>query len=168
MITVARSADEWVKKFGDLKERTVITVGNFDGVHLGHQRILQAVDDYYTLHANLYERPEFLIPAVLTFYPHPARVVRPEKAPVLLMTLEQRLAAIENSGMHAALVLKFDRELSQVKAEDFARRYLVETLRTKAVYVGENFRFGHQQGGDVNMLREWGRRWDFEVRSLLR
>lgn len=166
MITIARSADEWLRKFGDLQERTVVTVGNFDGVHLGHQKILRAVEDYYTLHANLYKQPKFLIPTVLTFYPHPACILRPEKAPALLMTLEQRLEAIEKAGMQAALVLNFTRELSQLMPEEFARRYLAETLHTAAIFVGQNFRFGHRQAGDVELLREFGRRWDFEVEVI--
>jgi riboflavin kinase/FMN adenylyltransferase len=162
-LTVAYSAEEWARKFGDLKERTVVTVGNFDGVHLGHQKILQAVDDRCAPWANPHERPKVLIPAVLTFYPHPARVVRPESAPPLLMTLEQRLAAFEKAHIHAALVLRFDRELAQVGPEDFARRYLMETMRAEAVFVGPNFRFGHRQAGDVKLLRELGTRWGFEV-----
>jgi riboflavin kinase / FMN adenylyltransferase len=163
LLTVARSAEEWVKKFGDRKERTVVTVGNFDGVHLGHQKILQAMADRCALRARAHKHPEILIPAVLTFYPHPARVVRPDATPPLLMTLERRLAAFEKERMHAALVLGFDRELAQVSAEDFVRRYLAETMRAEAVFVGPNFRFGHRQTGDVNLLRELGNRWGFEV-----
>jgi riboflavin kinase / FMN adenylyltransferase len=162
MITIARSAEEWQRKLGDRDERTVVTVGNFDGVHLGHQKILRAVAGRYTNQAGARR----LMPAVLTFYPHPAHIVRPEKPPALLMTLAQRLAAIEKLGIHAALVLTFDRELSEVGPEDFARRYLVETLRAQAVFVGENFRFGHRQAGDVNLLRELGKRWDFEVEVI--
>ncbi len=162
MLTVAHSADEWLKKVG-AESRSVITVGNFDGVHLGHQKILEKVDEYYRIHADLHKPPETLSPTVLTFYPHPARVVRPEKAPLLLMTLEQRLAAIEKAGIHAALVLRFDRELSQVEPEDFARQYLVETLRAEAIFVGQNFRFGHRQAGDVDLLGQLGKRWNFEV-----
>ena len=166
LLTVARSAEEWAKKFGDLKGRTVVTVGNFDGVHLGHQKILEAVEDRYAVHANLHQRPTFPIPAVLTFYPHPARVVRPDSAPPLLMTLEQRLAAFERAHMHAALVLRFDRELAQVSPEDFVNRYLVKTMRAEAVLVGGNFRFGHRQMGDVPLLRDLGKRWGFELEVI--
>lgn len=163
LLTVARSAEEWIREFGDLKSRTVVTIGNFDGVHLGHQRILQAVEERYEARANLNKRPTLSIPAVLTFYPHPARVVRPDAAPPLLMTLEQRLAAFEQAHMHAALVLRFDRDLAQVSAEEFVRRYLAETMRAEAVFVGANFRFGHRQTGDVNLLRELGRQYGFEL-----
>jgi riboflavin kinase / FMN adenylyltransferase len=133
---------------------------------LGHQKILRAVQGYPELHANLHKRPESLIPAVLTFYPHPARVIRPEAAPPLLMTLEQRLAAFEQARMQAVLLLQFDRQLAQLNPEDFARRYLVETMRAAAVLVGANFRFGYKQAGDVNLLRELGRRFGFETEAI--
>jgi riboflavin kinase / FMN adenylyltransferase len=163
LLTVANSAEQWVHKFGDLNVRTVVTIGNFDGVHLGHQRIFQAVNDWVGLKGNLHKKQEQLTPTVLTFYPHPAKVLRPAQAPLLLCTLQQRLAAFESAGMHAALVLKFDEQLAKVSAEDFARTYLVDTLRARAVFVGANFRFGHKQAGDVTLLEEFGRRWDFEV-----
>jgi riboflavin kinase/FMN adenylyltransferase len=166
LLAVARSAAEWNAKFGDWKGRTVVTVGNFDGVHLGHQKILQSVEDWYVVHAKRYRHPELLIPAVLTFYPHPACVVRPQGAPRLLMTLEQRLAAFEQAPMHAALVLRFDNDLAQLSPEEFVQRYLVETMRAAAVLVGANFRFGHRQSGDVNRLREFGVRFGFEVHAI--
>jgi riboflavin kinase / FMN adenylyltransferase len=162
-LTVARSAEEWVRKLGDERGRTVVTVGNFDGVHLGHQRILQAVDQRYAAQADLDKPPAFPITAVLTFYPPPARVVRPASAPPLLMTLEQRLAAFERAHMHAVLVLRFDQELARLSPENFARRHLVETMRAEAVFVGANFRFGHRQTGDVHLLQELGQKLGFEV-----
>lgn len=165
-ITVARSVQEWTRKFGDLKERTAVTIGNFDGVHLGHQKILQAVDEYVAARATRHKRLEALIPSVLTFYPHPARVIRPEAAPSLLMTLEQRLAAFERAHMDAALVLQFDSELAQLSPENFVQRYLVETMRASAVFVGANFRFGHKQSGGVDLLRELGRRFGFETEAV--
>ena len=161
-IAVARSIEEWIKQVGASSE-TAVTIGNFDGVHLGHQKILQAAVDYASLRRSPQQGPTALVPAVLTFYPHPARVLRPEVAPPLLMTMDQRLAAFEAAGIGAVLVLPFDRELAQVCAEDFARRYLVEAMRARAVLVGGNFRFGHRQGGDVNLLRQLGERWGFEV-----
>jgi riboflavin kinase / FMN adenylyltransferase len=166
LLTVADSAEQWVRKFGDLNVRTAVTIGNFDGVHLGHQRIFQAVNDWVGLKGNLHKKQAQLTPTVLTFYPHPAKVLRPADAPQLLCTLSQRLAEFESAGMHAALVLKFDEQLAKVSAEDFARTYLVDTLRARAVFVGENFRFGHKQAGDVKLLEEFGRRWDFEVQVV--
>ena len=158
-LAIVHSADEWVARFGDARKPTVVTIGNFDGVHLGHQKILRSVCDR-ARHADS-------MSAALTFYPHPARVLRPAEAPNLLSTLEQRLAAIETAGIDAALVMRFDLTLAQVSAEDFVRRFLVETIRAQAVFVGANFRFGHQQAGDVKLLGELGQRWGFEVEVVM-
>jgi riboflavin kinase / FMN adenylyltransferase len=154
-LATVHSAQEWIERFGLSRKATVVTIGNFDGVHLGHQKILAGVLER--------ARATDLTAAALTFYPHPARILRPEAAPPLLSTLGQRLAAFETAGMDSALVLKFDAELAKVSAEDFARVYLVETLKARAVMVGGNFRFGHRQAGDVKLLEELGRRQDFEV-----
>jgi riboflavin kinase/FMN adenylyltransferase len=152
---MARSANDWVSHFGEQRKRSIVTIGNFDGVHLGHQQILRRVVERTCGTGR--------ISAVLTFYPHPARVLRPEEAPGLLSTLEQRLAMIEAMGIDAAFVMQFDMELAKVSAEDFVRRFLVDTMRAEAVLVGGNFRFGHKQAGDVKMLGELGKQWGFEV-----
>jgi len=154
-LDIAYSAEGWIERFGNSRKRTVVTIGNFDGVHLGHQKILSGVVER--------ARANDLESAVLTFYPHPACVLRPDAAPTLLMTLEQRLAAFDAMGINAALVLQFDAELAKISAEDFAKTFLVDSLRAKTVLVGENFRFGNRQGGDVKLLQEIGRRSDFEV-----
>lgn len=150
-----RSVEEWIERFGESRKPTVLTVGNFDGVHLGHQRILHGVVER--------ARRGNLLAAVLTFYPHPARILRPGEAPALLATLGQRLAAFEAAGVDATLVLRFDTELARVTAEDFVQRFVVGTLRARAVMVGGNFRFGYQQAGDVKLLEKVGRQWGFEV-----
>ena len=121
------NVEEWKRRFGDLPVRTAVTIGNFDGLHLGHQKILETVKNWVASKESLCKKPEQLISTVLTFYPHPAKVLRPAEAPLLLYTLQQRLAAFESAGMHAALVLKFDEQLAKVSAEDFARMYLVDT-----------------------------------------
>lgn len=157
-LATVHSVQEWVERFGPSRKAAVVTIGNFDGVHLGHQKILAGVLER--------ARAMELMAAVLTFYPHPARILRPDAAPALLSTLAQRLAAFEAAGMDAALVLKFDAELAKMSAEDFARLYLVETLQASAVMVGGNFRFGHRQAGDVKLLEELGRRENFEVRVV--
>lgn len=156
-----RSPEDWTRHSALSGKDTALTIGNFDGVHLGHQQILRTVRE----RAGKSENSDHsgLIPAVLTFYPHPARVLRPQQAPPLLMTLPQRLAAFEYAGMRAAFVLEFDLNLAHLAPEEFARRYLVDTLRARAVLVGSNFRFGHKQAGDVNKLRELGSRLGFET-----
>lgn len=147
-----KSPEEWRASFGE--RRAVATIGNFDGVHRGHQIILHDVRE---------RAKNGAIAAVLTFYPHPTRILRPDKAPPLLMTLDQRLAAFRREGIGAALVLRFDAALAALSAEDFVARYLVETMRVESIFVGDNFRFGHKQGGDVKLLAELGERWGFGV-----
>jgi len=155
---VLHSESEWAAAFGRRGEATVVTIGNFDGVHLGHQRILGAACEL-ARQANCKS-------AVLTFFPHPARVLRPQEAPPLLMTLDQRMAAIQALGVDAAFVLRFDLQLAAVSAEDFVRRFLVDMMHARAVLVGGDFRFGHRQSGDVNLLVDLGQRWSFDVKTL--
>jgi riboflavin kinase/FMN adenylyltransferase len=154
-LVVAHSVEEWIASLGHERMATAMTIGNFDGVHRGHQTILaRAVEQ---------ARASALMPAVLTFHPHPARVLRPAVAPPLLMTLEQRLRAFESAGIASVLVLRFDESLAKVNAEDFVRRFLVDGMRARAILVGGNFRFGHKQAGDVKLLGQLGERHCFHV-----
>ncbi|MGA7624300.1 MAG: bifunctional riboflavin kinase/FAD synthetase [Candidatus Acidiferrales bacterium] len=157
-IAILNSPAEWVAHFGVPRKPTAITIGNFDGVHVGHQRILwEVTESARSAHATS---------AVLTFFPHPTRVLRPEAAPGLLETLPQRLTEFDRLGIDAALVLKFDNELARKSAESFAQSYLLETLRARSVFVGANFRFGHKQAGDVNLLTQIGRQGGFDVQVI--
>jgi riboflavin kinase/FMN adenylyltransferase len=149
-----KSVEEWAARFAD-ERRTAVTIGTFDGLHLGHQKILQLVCER--------ARTAGYRAAVITFDPHPMRVLQPERAPLLIQTLAQRLGGFEQMGMDAALVLRFDRALSLVSASEFIERILVRRLRAGAVLVGENFRFGHRGAGDVRLLEERGRSDGFEV-----
>jgi riboflavin kinase/FMN adenylyltransferase len=149
------SADEWVERFGPARKETAVTIGNFDGVHVGHQQILQRV----AANAHATDR----MSAVLTFYPHPAQVLRPAQAPSLLETIDHRLERLELAGMNAVLVARFTRELSALSPQEFAETFLAKAMRAAVVMVGENFRFGHRQAGDVKMLGELGERLGFRV-----
>ena len=151
---VCKSVEDWVRHCG-VARGSAMTIGTFDGLHLGHQKILQSVRE--RARAGDYRA------AVVTFDPHPMRVLHPERAPLLIQTLAQRLAGFEQMGMDAALVLRFDRALSLVAAEDFIERFLVSGLRAGAVLVGDNFRFGHRGAGDVRLLEERGKRDGFDV-----
>ncbi len=92
--------------------------------------------------------------------------MRPNEAPALILTLEQRLAEIERTGIDAALVLRFDAELARLSPREFIEQIVVGTLRAKAIFVGQNFRFGHRGAGDAALLREFGREFGFEVECI--
>jgi riboflavin kinase / FMN adenylyltransferase len=157
-LAIMRSAAEWKQRFGADARGAVITIGNFDGVHLGHREILRRVVER--------ARRENAIATIVTFDPHPLKLLRPNDAPKLLLTLEQRLAEIERAGLDAALVLRFDAALACLSPRDFIEQIVVNTLRTKAILVGENFRFGHRGAGDVAQLRELGREFGFAVECI--
>jgi riboflavin kinase/FMN adenylyltransferase len=153
-LTVLSSTQEWSAKFG--KERSAaLSVGNFDGLHLGHQRLLSLLVER--------SRERGQRAAVITFDPHPLRLLRPEQAPALIQTLAQRLAGLDQLGVEAALVLRFDLALSQIPAEQFIENILVDCVRTGTILVGENFRFGRGGAGDVHLLREFSKTRHFEV-----
>lgn len=159
-MTVCESAG--VRRWGSLGQvppdlgRTVVTIGNFDGLHLGHRHVLcrgrEAVER---------ARADLLV--VVTFDPHPMAVLRPDHAPSTLTTLAMRLDLLAEAGVDATLVLPFDREVAAWTPEEFVRRVLVEGLHAAAVVVGANFRFGNKAAGDVSTLRELGAIHDFET-----
>jgi riboflavin kinase/FMN adenylyltransferase len=153
-LRVARSLAEW-PRIVEGGKRAVMSVGNFDGLHLGHQRILKTIVER--------ARTESALAALITFDPHPMKVLRPQNAPALIMTLNDRLAGFERLGMDAALVLPFDEALARLPAEEFVKSVIVDTVRASRVLVGASFRYGHRQAGDVALLEELGRRNDFAV-----
>jgi len=136
----------------------VLTVGNFDGVHRGHQRIL--------LRATEIGRSEGWRAVALTFDPHPTRVVRPERAPALLSSIGQRLERFGQVGLDAAVVMPFTRDLAALTPEEFVSQVLVERLGARCVVVGSNFRFGRRHAGDVNTLVDLGRQYGFTGEAI--
>jgi len=136
----------------------VVGLGNFDGLHRGHQKILERVKRGAAEHGGM--------PMAVTFDPHPPRVVRPDKAPPLLMTTAQRLDAFERSGLRAAAVVRFTPELSQWDPETFVRRVLVDWLKVAEVWVGANFLFGHDRAGTFSVLRTLGQRFGFRADKI--
>jgi riboflavin kinase/FMN adenylyltransferase len=139
-------------------ERSVITIGAFDGVHLGHTAVVAQVR---RLAAALDARS-----VVVTFDRHPASVVRPESAPRLLTDLPTRLELLAETGLDATVVLAFDQARADESAHNFVEEVLVNGLATKAVVVGEDFHFGRHREGNVALLRELGRDMDFEVEPV--
>ncbi len=135
-----------------------VSVGNFDGVHLGHRALAEAV--VREAQAAGGEA------VVLTFDPHPSRVLAPDRAPATLMTIPQRAEALGALGIDRLAVLPFTRELSHEPPEAFARRVLAGALGARAVVVGFNFRFGRARAGDVAALKAFGDRLGFSVRAF--
>jgi riboflavin kinase/FMN adenylyltransferase len=136
----------------------VLALGNFDGVHRGHRKILDRVIRVAG------ERGATSV--VMTFDPHPPRIVRPDKAPPLLMTKAQKLDALAAAGVHGAAIIRFTPELSQWDPETFVRLVLVEWLRVSEVWVGANFLFGHDRAGNFSMLRVLGGRYGFRAEKI--
>jgi len=134
---------------------SVVTIGAYDGVHLGHRSI---IDRVRKLAAD-----RGMASAVITFDQHPARLVRPESAPLLLTDPEQKLELLEATGLDLLLVVRFDQERAHESPEDFVREVLVGCLETKALVVGEDFHFGHRRRGNVGLLRTMGAEAGFEV-----
>ena len=122
----------------------IAALGNFDGVHRGHQKILDRVKRQADERGGA--------PVVVTFDPHPPRVVRPDKAPRLLMTLDQKLDAFEKAGIHGVAVVRFTGELARWEPEVFVDTVLVDWLRVREVWVGANFLFGRDRAGTFTLL----------------
>jgi riboflavin kinase / FMN adenylyltransferase len=148
---IYRSLDETPANFGP----SALTIGNFDGVHYGHRRILRRLVQL--------ARSRGWKPSVLTFDPHPTRVVAPDRAPRLMTTVERRTELMREEGIEQALILPFTTELAKLSPEQFVHDILVDRLGARAVLVGDNFRFGHRHAGNVALLAELGRRLGFET-----
>jgi riboflavin kinase / FMN adenylyltransferase len=136
----------------------VLALGNFDGVHRGHRKILDRLKRVADEHGAT--------SVVMTFDPHPPRVVRPDKAPPLLMTMAQKLEAIEHAGVSGAAIVRFTRELSLWEPETFVRAVLVDWMRVAEVWVGANFLFGHDRSGNFTLLRSLGVRYGFKAEKI--
>ena len=135
--------------------RSVVTIGAYDGVHHGHQAVIEQVK---TTAERLGCRS-----VVITFDKHPASVVRPESAPKLLTDIDQKLELLQQTGIDATLVVKFNKERSSEDPAAFVQRVLVDALHAQVIVVGEDFHFGFRRSGNVAMLRELGKQFDFEV-----
>lgn len=152
---VWHSLDEVGPDFGP----SVVTIGNFDGVHRGHQEVLA--------HARQQAEARGGLPVVaLTFHPHPMQVLRPGHGPATITESAERAELLGKAGADAVLVLPFDRDVAAWSPQEFIDRVLVGALKAKAVVVGENFRFGHKAAGHVDTLIEAGTANGFDVEGL--
>jgi riboflavin kinase/FMN adenylyltransferase len=138
--------------------RPVATIGNFDGIHLGHQQLMR----------DLVSRAREIggVPAVVTFDPHPLQVLAPNNAPRQIQTLRQKLVTLECLGIELVILIPFTREFAQTTAWDFAVRILHEQLKVREIYVGPNFAFGHRREGSFKLLKEIGEEKGFLVGKI--
>jgi riboflavin kinase/FMN adenylyltransferase len=136
----------------------VATIGNFDGVHLGHQAVFAALRERATAAG---------LPAtVITFEPQPLEFFRPDQAPARLTRLREKLEAIAACGIDRVLLVRFNREFAAITAPAFVRDTLVDCLGLRHLFVGDDFRFGRDRAGDFGLLRDMGREHGFSVESL--
>ncbi|MGO9372638.1 MAG: bifunctional riboflavin kinase/FAD synthetase [Syntrophobacteraceae bacterium] len=135
-----------------------ITIGNFDGVHKGHQALFQRVKQWAEeLNGES---------AVVTFHPHPMEVLFPQKAPSFITSHQQKLDLIASCGIDATIVIPFDHKLSQMSALEFVEIVLVEKIGAKAIVVGHDYRFGHSREGDIAFLKKLGEQYGFKVETV--
>jgi riboflavin kinase / FMN adenylyltransferase len=139
-------------------QQPVLALGNFDGMHRGHLKIIERV------RRGAEERGATAV--AMTFEPHPSKIVRPDKAPPLLMTHQQKLEALARGGMHGVAIVRFTPELSHWDPETFVRTVLVEWLHVSEVWVGANFLFGHDRSGNFSLLRSLGARYGFRAEKI--
>lgn len=149
------TSQAWASRYATYGHTSVLAIGNFDGIHLGHQAILRAtVERAHALNA---------VSTALTFDPSPRKVLRPETAPLRLSTNAQRMEWFNALGLETVVVLPFTLDLARLSPEEFVEQILLRDLHIKAVLVGENFKFGHKQAGDVKLLSELGAKHGFAV-----
>src|SRR5882724_9967719 len=129
----------------DIQRPTVLTLGVFDGLHLGHQLIMRTVVER--------ARETGAIPTVITFDPHPRAVLHPESAPPLLQTLDLKVEGFGVLGIEQTIVIRFDEAFSQTRAENFLRDVVKDRLHAKEVYLGRGFAFGNDRKGNIELLR---------------
>jgi riboflavin kinase/FMN adenylyltransferase len=145
------------EKYSSYSSESILAIGNFDGIHLGHQKILRLLEEKAKNHA--------LPSLVLTFSPHPEKILG-GKIIKMIQTLDQRVREIKKIGIKAVLIVPFDEKFSSLSGQDFIQKIVVNTLKAKVVIVGENFRFGKNREGDISLLQKSASRFNFQVYSI--
>ena len=149
-----------MKRFNNInefncKKSTIITIGTFDGVHLGHQKILKKL--------NVEAENNGLESCVLTFFPHPRTVLNPDSSLKLINTIEERISLFKKSKIDNLIIHPFTKEFSELDSEDYVKNILVDQLKAKIVLIGYDHKFGKNRTADINNLKEYGIKYNFEV-----
>ena len=149
-----------MKRFNNInefncKKSTIITIGTFDGVHLGHQKILKKL--------NIEAENNGLESSVLTFFPHPRTVLNPNSSLKLINTIEERISLFKKSKIDNLIAHPFTKEFSELDSEDYVKNILVDQLKAKIVLIGYDHKFGKNRTADINNLKEYGIKYNFEV-----
>ena len=149
-----------MKRFNNINEfncrkSTIITIGTFDGVHLGHQKILKKL--------NIEAENNGLESSVLTFFPHPRTVLNPGSSLKLINTIEERISLFKKSKIDNLIIHPFTKEFSELDSEDYVKNILVDQLKAKIVLIGYDHKFGKNRTADINNLKEYGIKYNFEV-----
>ena len=137
------------------RKSTIITIGTFDGVHLGHQKILKKL--------NVEAENNGLESCVLTFFPHPRTVLNPDSSLKLINTIDERISLFKKSKIDNLIVHPFTKEFSELDSEDYVKNILVDQLKAKIVLIGYDHKFGKNRTADINNLKEYGIKYNFEV-----
>lgn len=135
---------------------SAITIGTFDGVHVGHKKIIE----------NLIEKSEGLSTTLLTFFPHPRMVLQQDSNIKLINTIDERVQLLEATGLDTLIIYPFNKEFSRLRARDFVRDFLIEQLNLKKIIIGYDHRFGRNRTANINDLREFGVAFDFKVEEI--
>lgn len=147
----------------DTESPSAVTIGNFDGIHLGHQAILTRLRDV--------SEKRGLASTVMTFDPHPRayfarRGMRPEMIPTQISTLRDKVQTLASHHIEQIVLVRFDQKTADMAADDFIRELLVKGLNTRWLLVGDDFRYGHKRSGDIELLRRSGRHYGFDVETV--
>ncbi len=134
---------------------SVVTMGNFDGIHLGHQALIR--------NAVAEAKSTGTCSVVLTFEPHPLKILAPQRAPRLILTHKDKMQLLQSFGVDIVIIQNFDRQFASIEPDDFVRSYLIDRLRLRKIWVGRDLRFGRGRNGSVDDLARWGKEMQFEV-----
>ena len=139
-------------------EHTVLTSGTFDGIHIGHQRIITQVVER--------AKEQGLLPTVLTFFPHPRMVLDPSAPIALIQTIEERAQLLASYGIAQLVIQPFSKEFAALSAQDYVRELLVGKLRAKEIIIGYDHRFGKNRSAGIEELKAFGQQYHFQVEEI--